>query len=192
MSYREFRAYAAITMLCHQQAYTNEPPEDAAQSIVAYVDALIAELERTDRGEQAIAPAPEPPGPALPRLNKGWKWALRGVHVYTKFDKWWVADNDTLINSHSGIVGGGFTGDAPYPVATPDWHNPENIESPGEGWRFLVEGEDAQPGDEYFKEWSQKWAVNKDPDAFESEEWTHRTTRPLPPVLAQDKKEGQS
>lgn len=64
-------------------------------------------------------------------------------------------------------------------MTSPIYHNPDNLPSPGEGWRFLNEGEEPQEGDEQWNACSERWK----PFAT----WTLGTKsirsyrRPLPP-----------
>lgn len=136
-----------------------------------------------------LKPEPEPPAPDLPRLGTGWKWAPGdGTHKTTPFDFTYSKLSQRQFCGVSGwLIGRQWQ--SFQPLATPDWHNPENIESPGEGYRFLVKGEAARNGDEYFA--GTYWTPNTEVKDWEWRLWTHRTTRPLPPVLAQDEKEAQ-
>ena len=188
--YKQYRAdFAKLAWVA--ALTTTHDSKTAAQKAVEWADDFISELERTEAQERlhgilAEAPQDEPPAPALPRLNTGWKWAeVGGNHKLTQWDKWLERDG-TFSAVFPEAVGGLYEG-ATFRLATPDWHNPENIEDPGDGYRFLVKGEIAQVGDFFYIPVTSKWSVNDCPDLKENEEWTHRTQRPLPPVLAQDK-----
>ncbi len=71
------------------------------------------------------------------------------------------------------------TTDAP-PKRKAIWHNPDNLESAGEGYRFLVKGVETQWDATHF--WSVvqcRWYphfTGKDP----LDGWTYRTNKPLP------------
>jgi hypothetical protein len=59
----------------------------------------------------------------------------------------------------------------------PKFHNPDNLESAGEGWRFLVEWEEKQKGDEV---WMETWWSKYIQPGIPFREFTYRTKRPLP------------
>lgn len=61
----------------------------------------------------------------------------------------------------------------------PTYHNPDNLPSPGEGWRFLVEGEEKQPGDEWYLLYHYTWIPICE-DELTRSAITYRTRRPLP------------
>ncbi len=151
-----------------------------------YLDLLIAHYENDECFGQ---PEPEPPAPApeLPRLNTGWKWAEVNKHEIGKYDMW-VRRDRTMAACIGDVIGSTLR--IHLPLATPDWHNPENIAEPGEGWRFLVKGEKVQDGDEYMAVCS--WWAGVSIGIKPHDDMTYRTpaTRPLPPVLA-DEKEAQ-
>ena len=177
-----------------------------AQAAVANADNLIAELERTE------VPQPEPvsvrvggwhldqkgevtknaqPAPDLPRLNTGWKWAPKdGTHFYTPYDAFVYDVSPRTLTIDGYRVGAKY--DSSGNLATPDWHNPENIAAPGEGWRFLVKGEERiKFGDEYRNPKQKVWCVTMYEGIPNTLTYRTPATRPLPPVLA-DEKEAQS
>lgn len=62
------------------------------------------------------------------------------------------------------------------------WHNPDNLDSAGEPpWRFLVEGEDAETGDEGWDKWIKgQWSPTVfDYPMLPGKDHTFRTRRPL-------------
>lgn len=181
-----FHEGSAIKYLCRWRRKGGVQDLEKAKH---FIDLLIAHQEAEP--EKAEAPKPEPPDPALPRLNTGWKWAANdGSHIITQWDEWLFEGNimdDCWRPPQIGVplMSGG-------PLATPDWHNPENIADPGEGYRFLVKGENKLSGDQLHMG-KCSWKPS-DLLRFPSVEvgQTYRTlaTRPLPPVLA-DEKEAQ-
>lgn len=184
--YKQYRAdFAKAVWLNDMERGAVDDHIHGAKVAVIWADALIAELERTEAMEQLHQVTDEvlkqDDAQQPPKLNVGWKWAPTDEsHVLTAYDLWWYKDGRFAKTSSPG---------SPLvicvPVATPDWHNPENIEEPGEGWRFLVKGElrvleNAETIVD--GEWADRESVHF------CDEWTYRTptTRPLPPVLAEE------
>ena len=204
--YKQFRAdFAKSAWIKHMDDWDHE---EAAQRAVLWADTFIAELERTEA--KTTSPLTEQfkehiiaqmtagvvsiedfmqrpqPAPALPRLNTGWKWAEVNKHTITSYDVWVHSNGQLQDNQDMNVVGTVLRIPSP-PLATPDWHNPEGIASPGEGYRFLVKGEKLQIGDQFYLFQKKEWGPNHGPSQRDGDWWTHRTpaTRPLPPVLAQ-------
>lgn len=64
---------------------------------------------------------------------------------------------------------------------TPDWHNPRKLESPGEGYRFLLTSEARQDATHYWDSSTLTWdpIVGKNNDPLLPED-TYCTNKPLP------------
>ncbi len=74
----------------------------------------------------------------------------------------------------------------PVPDSTPKkkaiWHNPDGLESAGEGYRFLIQGvETRQDATEYFMSEEKGWLqVEQDEEKTIYSNVTYRTNKPLP------------
>lgn len=72
--------------------------------------------------------------------------------------------------------GGGYT------VITPDWHNPCNVESPGEDYRFLLKGEKRTPDLQVWCHGSSWAPASAEVTQPLFNEKTYRTKCPLPTI----------
>lgn len=60
-----------------------------------------------------------------------------------------------------------------------EYHNPQNLQSPGEYWRFLIKNEPCKEGDEFWDERLKGWCVNQDGWLLDHR-LTYRTNRKFP------------
>lgn len=111
-------------------------------------------------------PSPEPVAEARPTLAPGWRYAQA--------------------TENSRGTGGRFACKEGHPSywVVPDWHNPANVESPGEGYRFCVKGETRADATHFRFEESEVWGEMPDklPGPLSLAN-TYRTDLPLPGPL---------
>ncbi len=63
----------------------------------------------------------------------------------------------------------------------PDWHNPDNLPSAGDGYRFLLKSETRADATHFFHEYARDWAVMNEVIREPSlSDCTYRTNKPLP------------
>ena len=118
----------------------------------------------------------------LPPLPTGWRIMLQEERIDTLSRVFthgvWMSFSAMLLGK---LVKTHYEECPAETVITPDWHNPCNVESPGEGYRFLLKGEKPPEDAELstiFHDWKQRGC----PGSPLCSRTTYRTKCPLPTI----------
>lgn len=123
---------------------------------------------------KAHIPPPPAPTPAAPDPGPGWRLKEVGEMI-TKGDQW------LNCNGWGDVTMTGLEKVIAQPLRTPIYHNPANLETAGEGYRFCLVSEARQDATEYWLPISKEWVRVSMPNGDDlSIHDTYRTNKPLP------------
>lgn len=156
----------AITYLCRWRSKGGLQDLEKAKH---FIDLLIA--------HQPVATQPEPPPPAptpdAPDPGPGWR-LMKPDEIVRKGDQWYAPAGYWKPSERLGYE----VCDEPY--RTPIYHNPANLETAGEGYRFCLVSETRQDATECWYGGYRWDDLTPDDEVSLRAGVTYRTKKPLP------------
>lgn len=134
---------------------------------------LLESIEWTKQRHPKLEPPQPAPTPDAPDPGRGWRLKKRGEMI-TRGDQSLCCGEwgETVLREPVMLA----------TIRTPIYHNPANLETAGEGYRFCLVSETEEPGvTEWWNDEAKSWRVGSQGGGMHlHNKLTYRTQKPLP------------